>query len=234
MAWYNGAMYKLVRADNSDIIFPKGERFYWNWSSDGSWYSKQFGHVWHGALVEPQKDGKLLWRGDAMIHEDGPCQPFGEASPSSIIVPFRVDEEGNHYFRGFMQERPVIRDPQTGKLGTKEFSFPGGFALIRETQKSTEERLALEEAGVRIHNPKIVGHATANRMFVPTCIKFLVAKFEANKSGRVDAAQGFQKFLGDKEIRADKLPECRDALVVAAWAFAVKHLGLVGPKKLRT
>lgn len=203
---------------------------------DGSWYSEKFGHRYPAVVVEKLMDGRYLYRGDALLRVDGPCQPYGSANPSAVGVAYRIDDQGQVWYRGFLGYRSTIEHPyqkdRNGKpvKGVITLQIFGGYSLGGEDPKNAALRQALEEGGAILKNIREVGAGSSNRMDTETCIRVFLAEYDINPNGKKDdTAQGYEAILGDFEFRADQFPSnvCFDFIVAAAFQYANTALGLI-------
>lgn len=233
---------KLVQADkqNELIVDESGQpvppTLFWRQLPDGSWYSERFGHRYPAVIVERLLDERLLYRGNALMRIDGPCQPYGSATPSAVGIAYRIDESGQVWYRGFLGYRPTIEHPyqkdRDGKpvKGVITLQIFGGYSLGGEDPKNAALRQALEEGGAILKNIREVGAGSSNRMDTETCVRVFLAEYDINPEGKKDeTAQGYEAILGDFEFRADRFPAnvCFDLIVAGAFQYANTALGLI-------
>ncbi len=220
--------------DEDDL--PIHPVFFWHQLPDGSWYSEKFGHRYPAVIVEDLMDGRLLYRGNALMRIDGPCQPYGSATPSVVGIAYRIDESGRVWYRGFLGYRPTIEHPydkdRNGKpiKGVVTLQVFGGYSLGGEDPKNAALRQALEEGGAILKNIREVGAGSSNRMDTEACIRVFIAEYDINPEGKKDeTAQGYEAILGDFEFRANQFPAnvCFDLIVAGAFQYANTALGLI-------
>jgi len=168
------------------------------------------------------RDGQFQY--DLPVHEDGPLNEHGVATPSVVVVPVR-DNAGVLMTRSVVEWRPVIRDPNSGERGVEIHGLPGGFAK-HVGQAGTEAAFhqAMRELGIRINELTLVGRASTNRAFASTCVRYYVATYEL--AGEADP-EDFEKILGSLEYPLHDFPLGLDGIVNTAIAFAWRHFNMV-------
>jgi ADP-ribose pyrophosphatase YjhB (NUDIX family) len=207
----------------TDVALPEGKVYGWQPVIEGDriigFKNPKLGSFIHTAMVKD--DGTFFY--DIMLWDDGPIDSeTGLATPGTITVPVRKDENGKYYVRCFQQERPVIFDHINNVQGVTCYSFPGGFASYTgESPEAVARRESLEEAGIKLIDVKIIGYSSANRANTRTCINFAVAEYVQVKE-TIDPSG--EKIFGNYEFLIEKFPLGQDGLINEAWAHAIKHL----------
>lgn len=168
------------------------------------------------------RDGQFLY--DLPVHEDGPLDENGIATPGAVVVPVRI-LNGVHLTRSVVEWRPAIRNPNTGQQGVEIHGLPGGFAK-QVGQPGTEAAFhqAMRELGIRIKELTLLGRASSNRAFASTCIRYYVATYELAGEGNPEE---YEQILGSLEYPLHEFPLGLDGIVNTAIAFAWRYFDMV-------
>jgi hypothetical protein len=161
---------------------------------------------------------------DFVVHEDGPLDKDGIATPGVVVVPVR-EVNGLLMVRSVIEWRPVIRDPNTGKLGVKIQGLPGGFAK-KTRQLGTESAFyqAMTELGIEILELELIGRASPNRAYTSTCIRYYVATYQLAGDAQPEK---LESILGSSELPLYEFPLGLDGIVNTAIAFTWRYFNMI-------
>ena len=170
------------------------------------------------------KDGQYLY--DFPVHEDGPLDENGIATPGVVVVPIRT-LNGVLTARSVVEWRPAIRDHLSGKRGVEITGLPGGMAKkVGQTGAEAAFSQAMAELGIRIISLDQIGLASANRAYGSTIIKYYAATYELAGGTNPEA---YESILGSTEFPLHEFPLGLDGIINTAIAFAWRHFSLVHP-----
>jgi hypothetical protein len=159
---------------------------------------------------------------DFCVIEDGPQDENGVATPGVMLVPVR--EDGGRMIVGALREwRPVIRDPETGKMGVEIVGLPGGFAKkAGQKPEDVASYQGLSEMGIEVLEVIPLGQSSANRAYIPTCICYFAVKYRIVAEAK---PEGLESIIGAEEIPLSDFPLGLDGIVNTAIAFAWQRFG---------
>lgn len=173
---------------------------------------------------------KAMFEGDKYLYdfpviEDGPQDGEGIATPSVMVVPIFKTSSGKLLTLSVLEYRPVVRDPNTKKLGVLIQGLPGGRAKkVDQDWKEIANFEAYEEAGAKLKKLVLMGASSPDRALYSCCVRYAIAFLDLKKKAK---PENFESILGTKLIPLIDFPLGLDGMVNTAIAFAWRYCGLV-------
>ncbi|KKR84411.1 MAG: hypothetical protein UU32_C0046G0001, partial [Candidatus Woesebacteria bacterium GW2011_GWB1_41_10] len=77
--------------------------------------------------------------------------------------------------------------------------------------------------GIEVKEVIPLGQATANRAYIPTCIRYFAVKYRVVGEAK---PEGLESIIGTEEILLSEFPLGLDGIVNTAIAFAWQYFGM--------